>query len=437
LIAAFIAMLWLVPFDTNSMTAQLPFELKFDRIVLPFVVIVWCLALAIGGRAAPRLRWTPVHVAVGTYVAVSFLSVILNITWLNRALLLQTSLKQLLLLCSYGTLFVIVASSVRPSEVRTFVKYSLVLAVLCGLGSLWQFHFHYDVFYQWAHNLLPSGIFRSPLPDASAVDELGRPVLLGPAEAPLELATMAALALPIALVGVMRSERWRPRILYAAAACVLLAAGFATYRKSSLVLPVVLILTLALYRPRQVLRLAPIAVVLFVLVHLLAPGALTGVLAQLQGSKLSSVGTTVHRTSGYDAIRPLVWSGPAFGQGYGSYNANVLRILDSQVLMSAIETGVVGLLAYLTMMLTTLGTARRLFRKCKTESAWLALALGASAIVFLAASFLYDTMSFPHGPYIFLTFAAFVAVLTGAPSPGRKQFVQHGAARSAAGASVG
>ena len=415
MIAVFIAMLWLVPFDTISMTASLPFQLKLDRIVLPVVFIAWGLSLLAGGRGAPRLRTTPVHLAVGTYVAVSFLSVILSVGPLNHLLLLQTSLKQLVLLSSYALLFVIVASVVRPSEVRAFVKYSLALAVVCGIGALWQFHFHYNPFYQWAHTLLPSSVFQAPLPDAAAVDELGRPVLLGPGESPLELATMMALALPIALVGVMRSDRWRPRILYVLAACVLLAAGFATYRKSSLVLPLVLVVTLAIFRPRHVVRLLPIACVLFVLVHILASGAITGVIAELTGSKLTSAGTTVHRTDGYDAIRPLVWAHPAFGQGYGSYNANVLRILDSQVLMSLVETGIVGLLAYFAMMLTTFGSARTVFRNRSSDSAWLGLTLGCSAIVFFTSSFLFDTMSFPHGPYLFLTFAAFVSVL-GEPS---------------------
>ena len=84
LLAVFIAMLWLLPFDTISMAVQLPFELKLDRIVLPIVFGAWCLSLAIGGRHKPRITLTPIHYAVGTYLAVAFLSVIANVTWLNR-----------------------------------------------------------------------------------------------------------------------------------------------------------------------------------------------------------------------------------------------------------------------------------------------------------------------------------------------------------------
>jgi hypothetical protein len=416
LIAGFIAMLWLVPFNTISMSVSLPFELKLDRIVLPFIVITWWLSLAVRREQRARMRLTPIHIAVGTYVAVAFVSVLVNIIWLNRVLLFSSSLKQLVLLCSYAIVFLIIASELRPSEIRPFVKYTLVLAVICGIGALWEYRFHYNVFYQWSHKLLPSGLFEVPVPDATAVDELGRRLTLGPAEAPLELAAMAALALPLAMVGVMHAERRRNRILYAVATCVLLAAGLSTYRKTAFVAPGVVVVMLAMFRPRHVVRLLPLVPVLFVVVHLLAPSAIGGVLEQLTGNRLASVGTTAHRASAYDAVRPMLWARPALGQGYGSYNGNLNRIFDSQVLDSIVETGVIGLIAYLSMMLTVLGTARTLFRRDHEDPEWgrLALGLGVGAVVFFTTSFLYDTMSFPHGPYIFLTYAAFVAVMYGA-----------------------
>jgi hypothetical protein len=411
LIAGFILMLWLVPFDTISMTVSLPFELKLDRIVLPVVVAFWCLALAVGGPGRPRLRLTPIHIAVGTYTAVAFLSVILNVGWLNRELLFSTSLKQLVLLSSYVAFFLIVASSIRPTEVRAFVKFSLLLALVCAVGTLYELHDHENLFYRWAATLLPSGLFSVPQPDPTAVDELGRQLTIGPSEAPLELATMVALALPLAFVGLMRSARRRDKVLYALASALLLAAGLATYRKSSLVLPAVVVVLLVAFRPRQSVRLLPLAAVLFVLVHALAPGVIGSVVAELSPGKVTAVGTTAHRTSGYEAIRPIVWSRPATGEGYGSYNANAKRILDSEILMSAIDTGVVGLLCFLAMMVTTLLTARKIFGRVLSERAWLAIGLGLGAAVFFVASFLYDTMEFPHGPYIFLTFAGLVAVL--------------------------
>ena len=53
LIAGFTVLLWLVPFNVIQLSVSLPFDLKLDRLVLPFVFGLWLLTLASGGRAAP------------------------------------------------------------------------------------------------------------------------------------------------------------------------------------------------------------------------------------------------------------------------------------------------------------------------------------------------------------------------------------------------
>ena len=49
-LAVFMAMLWLVPFNVIQLSASLPIDLKFDRLFLPFVVVLWALMVAVGGR---------------------------------------------------------------------------------------------------------------------------------------------------------------------------------------------------------------------------------------------------------------------------------------------------------------------------------------------------------------------------------------------------
>ena len=92
----------------------------------------------------------------------------------------------------------------RPTEVEAFLKYILWLAVVCAIGTIWQYRFHYDVFYDLADKRLP-GFFRSASrPTASTT--FGRYMTQGPAEHPLEAAAMMSMALPIALVGIIRNE---------------------------------------------------------------------------------------------------------------------------------------------------------------------------------------------------------------------------------------
>ena len=62
---------------------------------------------------------------------------------------------------------------------------------------------------------------------------------------------MLTMALPIALVRLIDAGSWGTRIMYTLAACLLVAAVFATYRKSAIVAPAAVVLTLALLPPQR------------------------------------------------------------------------------------------------------------------------------------------------------------------------------------------
>lgn len=411
MIAFFLALVWLVPVDSISLTVSLPFEIHLDRIVLPFIIVGWGLAVAVGGRGAPRLRLTRIHVAIGAFLLISFLSVAVNAHSLNQALALRDSIKQLLLLASWVALFVVAASVIRRTEVQAFLKYLLGLAVVCGIGVLVEYRLQYNVFYDLSGQLF-TGIFVMHAPAVGGVDELGRVVVLGPTAVGLEVAAMLTMALPIALIGVMQSPRRRDQILYGLAACIVLAAGFATYKKTAIVTPAIIFITMGLLWPRRIGRLIPIVVVLIGAAHILAPGAIGSVIQQFTGGRLTAVGTTVHRLDGYDAVRPIVWSHPLFGEGVGGYNALLNRILDNQMLNNAITTGVLGLFAYIAMILSVVWTAVPVIRRHRSSDASkAALACACAAVSFLTVSFLFDSMAYTHVPYIFLTFAALMVVI--------------------------
>ena len=125
MIAAFIAMLWLVPFNTIQLAASGPIDLKLDRLVLPFIFIVWLLSLATGGSAAPRVRPTWIHAGIAGFVVVACFSAVIDAGYLNQTLEFELATKKVTLLLSYAMFFVLVASVVRPTEVRAFMKYTL------------------------------------------------------------------------------------------------------------------------------------------------------------------------------------------------------------------------------------------------------------------------------------------------------------------------
>jgi hypothetical protein len=419
MIAFFLALIWLVPVDSISLIVSLPFDLHLDRIVLPFIILVWGMGVAVGGRNAPRLALTGIHIAIAAFLLVCFLSVVVNVEALNQALAIKTAIKQLLLLTSWCALFAVVASSVRRSEVRAFMKYILVLGVICGIGVLWEYRFHYNAFYGFSASIF-TGAFVMNAPALGGVDEIGRVVVLGPTAVGLEVAAMLSMALPIALIGLMTAPRLRHQFWYGLAACLIMAAGLATYKKTAIVAPAIILVMLGAMWPRRVLRLVPLLVILVGAAHVLAPGAIGSVIQQFTGGNLTQVGTTVHRLDGYDAIRPIIMSHPILGEGIGGYNSLLNRILDNQMLDNLIQTGVVGEFAFLGMVLSVVWTAVPFVRGRSDDRSKAALAAACAAISFLTVSFLFDSMAYTHVPYIFLTFAGLLAVLATPEDVGRR-----------------
>jgi hypothetical protein len=411
MLAGFIALLWLTPFNNIALKASLPIELRLDRLVLPFVAIAWLLALAARGRFAPRLRLTWIHVALGALLAFAFLSVITDARYLNQSLELSLSLKKLPLLVSYVSLFVIAASAVRASEVRPFMTYTLVLAVICGLGMIYEYRMKQNVFWNLSQSLFGHIFEITGVQNGDAVDSVGRRVVRGPAEVPLEAVAMLTMALPIALVRILGARRWRQRILYGLAVCVLVAATFATYRKSALIAPVAVVLTLAYFRRRELLKLAPLGLILLVLVTAVSPGAIRATVNQFTRSDATEVSTVSDRTSDYDAIRPDVWTHLLLGRGWGSYNHDSYRILDSEILSRTIEAGMLGLIAFLLVPLSVVACSRKSVASRDPASGDVALIGACVAVAFLVLTTLFDEMSFPHAAYIFLYLAGLEAVV--------------------------
>ena len=261
--------------------------------------------------------------------------------------------------------------------------------------------------------MLP-GIFSLDL-TGSGVDAAGRRVTHGPADHPLVAVAMLSMALPIAVLGFIQSKRVRGRILYGLATCVLVLAVLATQRKTGVVAPIAGVLTLAYFRRRDFLRVVPIAAVLLVAAVIVSPSTVTPVIDQFKRDQLGRATTVIDRTSDYDAVRPDVWTHVALGRGYGSYLPLGHRILDSQILMTTIDMGVLGLVAFLLLGVSVVASARPLIGAQHLDWAPSALAGAAAAVTFLVIATMFDMMSYPQVPYIFMTFAALVAVLVTPP----------------------
>ncbi len=341
MLAGFIALLWLTPFHQIELSMSMPIDMKLDRLVLPFVVALWVLALAAGGGSAPRIRPTWIHAAVGAFV-------VTRVPERRRRRAFAQPQPRARPVAEEAPAPDLVRLAVRDRGERgaaergaAFLKLTLGSASWSRSASSSSTGSSSTVFWTFSEKLLPGGLFTLDGQLRGRRDRLHRPARRPrPAEEPLECVTMLSLALPIALVGLIQSPRWRNRVLYA-------RGRVPPDRRHGRHLPeerrcsrrCSCVLTLAYFRRRELLKLAPLGLVMIIMITVLSPGVLGSVVNQFTRADAASVPTVSDRAADYDAVRPDVWTHLLFGRGWGSYNHVDYRILDSEILSRLIEDG--------------------------------------------------------------------------------------------------
>ena len=410
MVAGFLAMVWLLPFDAIELPVHLPLDAKLDRLLLILIGALWLSKLfSSHPYPRPRLRLGAVHLAVIGFMLVATIGTLHNATTLAGLGELSLSLKKLALLVSFALFFVIVASVVRPSEVSRFVDLLLGLATVAAIGTLFEYRFHYNPFYQWAQNVPLVDVLKPS--DLDQRDSIGRISVYGPAGSPIENATMFALALPFALIGVIEAKTWRRRLLYLVVAALIVSAAMSTARKTSVIAPAAGLLVLLVYRHRALTRkLIPLLAAFVAMIHFLAPQAIGSLIQQLHPDQVTGVLSTRDRASDYDGVSPDILAHPLFGRGYKSFDPLTYRILDNEYLGLLVGVGIAEIIAYLALLLVAFRTAHRVARSDNPIWSPLAVAAASAIVVFALSTGLFDLLSFPHIPYAFFFVVALVVV---------------------------
>jgi hypothetical protein len=424
-IAFFLTMLFLFPFDSTDLPISLPLDATLDRPVLGLIVGIWIVSASslLGVR---RLGMGPVHWAFIIFALIAVLSVLLNYPTLERLGQVSVPVKKLALLFSYGVLFSVVASSLRPTEVRRLIVYMVWLASITAIGVIVEYRTGFNAFYSWGEKLLP-GV--TPPADLGTYDSIGRKTVVGPTIHPLAAAMMLSLVLPFAVMGLMRTPDRRAKVLYAVGAALMIGGAAATQRKTAFIVPVVCLIALTAYRPKMMLKRLPLGAVLAVGIATVAPGALAGIVDQLRPGQVTGVMTTQDRVSDYDAIRPEIVNHPVLGRGYDSYDQKRYRILDNQYLTLVVNVGFLGVLGYLGIMLSAFLLAHRCARSYDPDRMWFGPAAASAIIGLTIGSALLDTLALPQLPYLFCFLAAFATIhakgLPSARTEWRETLVEH------------
>ena len=403
LIAGFVTMLWLVPFDAMKLPFSMPFDAKLDRVLLAGIFVVWVASFASRPEVRPRLRsmgW--IDATLLLLLGVAVLSVLVNVTPLALQDEITDTIKKVVLLFAYALFFYIAATVLRPREIAPMLKYIVFLSCVMAVGIVIEYRTGTNHFYDfWRH--VP-GI---SVADPPADPQFGRELITGPTSHAIAAANMLAFALPFALLGYVTTKK---RFWYGVAICLLLCGAFATIRKTGALAPLAAIIVVFAYRPRLMLKALPLGVIILLLAQfVVAPGSVVRIKAQIV--TFNDQKSVEGRREDRPAIQPDLDKKPLLGRGHGSWTIERYRLLDNEYLQREVETGKLGLWAYLALIgAVGLGGHRVARRRGLGRNSLLAVGLVAGAAVFAAVSAFYDVLSFAQAPYMFFLFAAMVVV---------------------------
>ncbi|HEY3758584.1 MAG TPA: hypothetical protein VGL37_02395 [Solirubrobacteraceae bacterium] len=418
-LAAFLAMLFFVPVDSTELKVHMPVGSQIDRFAIVGLVFVW---ICLGGDQRAFLRTRRSKLFAGAAVLFLVLAVASLLLDAGRIINIgdfQLALKRFGLLGSFLILSWFTLTALRFEDVRGFATYLIGLATFMSIGMIVERHTGYNLFYNWSSAILKpiATVAPSPTNIHPELGSDGRVSVVGPTLHGLAATTMLIVVMPFALVRMLDATSRRTWWLNALAFILMLVAAAATDRKTALLVPIAVVIYLGCYRPRQVLRLVPVGLVVLVgLVHFASPGALGTIFTPTAGLSSSS---TTHRTGDFTDIEPDVFAHPLLGRGFGTIEPDqetVFRINDDEYIDEIWEVGIVGLLAYFTMIIAPIVLARRAIRGRDPNIAPLALAASAGCIAYLVVNALFDAMSFPQAPYMFFMVAALTTIAAAGPA---------------------
>ncbi|MCP9485251.1 MAG: hypothetical protein MSC30_05295 [Gaiellaceae bacterium MAG52_C11] len=393
---------------------SLPFDLEPYRIAVAGVVAVWLSSLLIDPRVTIRRSgFEGPLLLFGLAVLGSILTNFDRITTLDLA---TNVTKELLFLASFYLVLYFVVSVIRdPDAVHNVVRTLVLGTAVVALFAIVERRTNYNIFNQ-LQGVVPLLEFKGALGD-EGIARAGRLRTYASAQHPIALAGMFVMMVPLALYLAHYTRRW----IWAVAAVLIGLGALATVSRTSITMLATVVVVFVWLRPRTVKRVLPLLLPLAVAVHLGLPGVIGGIRQAffppqgLIADQTEYGGRISGRRLGpqFDAIGDQ----PAFGLGYGTRivaqsptgpRTNA-RILDNQWLGTTVETGLMGLFAWVWLYGRFLRRAGREARSDDSPRGWLLTAFASSIAAAAVGMFTYDMFSF-----IQATFVLFLLVALGA-----------------------
>ncbi len=392
-----------IPIRRYTLPGGLPFQLEPYRLLTAFVAGGWVASLLVDPRV--RLRRTTFELPLALIALSMLLSDALNGARIHELGVQPEVIKKLTFFASFFAIAYLV-----PSVIRRRVHLDLLVSALVGGGAvlalcaLWEAQTHYNVFNHLASYVPFLKLDKLPYSLISNQnDRGGRLRAYGPAQSPIALGALFVMLLPLGIYAAKRTRHLRWSV-----ATVLIGFGaLATVSRTAVIMLLVLAIVYWRFKKAEVKKLWPLLLPALVAVHFALPGTLGtlkdaffpkhGIIAeQSAGKGTYGSGRIADLVPGvHDAMQHLT-----LGQGFGTRLTDRAEprvnapILDDEWLGRLLETGLVGVLAWLWLFSAFYRRMMRAARADDTPRGWLFAGLAASMLAFAVSMATYDTFSF-------------------------------------------
>jgi hypothetical protein len=412
LVALLLLVVLFIPMRRYALPGGLPFQLDPFRLLVAFVLVGWIASLLTD--PATRLRRTGLGAPLVLVVVATIASDLANG---NRVSAVGSDVGKNLtfFLASFAIVLIVVSVTVTREQVDGLIKVLVGGGAVVAAFAILESRTHFNVFDHLSTFL--------PFLQQQSVEGISDPSrgyrTYASAQHPIALSAMLVLIAPISIYLVRRTHERR----WWLAASLLFAGTISTISRTSILMLLAVVATLVVLRAKEMRRMWPALIPMLFVVHVAMPGTL-GTLKQsffpsggIVSQQSGAVGTTGQgRLADVGPALDRWYADPLFGEGYatrviGSPGVDG-QILDDQWLGTLVETGVLGVFAWLWLILRVIRRLGRAAREDRSDNGWLLTALTASIVSFAVGMFFYDTFAFIQVTVVFFVLLAFASMLT-------------------------
>lgn len=431
LIAILVLVVLLIPIKRYEFGVSLPFDLEPYRVYLALLIGLWLGALLADPRVSMRSSLLDAPLAliylavvgsvvvnpdnitrldvIRSFVGTKAADVIRDATRIPYADVSATVAKALLFLSSVFLAYYLIVSLVRtPQAILRVVRVLVLGSAGVAVSAIVERRTGYNVF-DHLQGVVPLLSFEGGLEEAG-IARGGRLRVYASAQHPIALAALFVMVLPLSVYLARRSKQ----ALWIATSAALALGALATVSRTSVTMLAAVGVVFLVLRRAALKRVALLALPVLIVVHL----ALPGTIGSLRQAFFPSEGLVTDQSEfggrlSSERLDPqfeIIKQQPALGQGYGtritSGPGQNARVLDNQWLSTAVETGLLGLAAWIWLFVRFVRRAGGEARRDLGDRGWLLTCLTASVVAYAVGMLTFDSLSFIQAMFVFFVILA-------------------------------